>query len=79
MSEQDNKHQNENAANLDMEKSTFVPKAQQALHKEKPQEDDTSEEIIATHNESIQNEGVDEQYGGDAADNRDDFQSRDEA
>ena len=55
---------------IDIEKYTYVPKAGKYTT-EKPIEEDTSKEIISTHDESSQDEGVDEQYGGDAADNRD--------
>lgn len=55
---------------IDIEKHTYVPKAGKYTT-EKPIEEDTSKEIISTHDENSQDEGVDEQYGGDAADNRD--------
>jgi hypothetical protein len=37
----------------------------------KPAEEDTSKEIIDAHDERNNDEGVDAQFGGDAADNRD--------
>ena len=55
---------------IDIEKNTYVPKSVKYANVE-PSEEDTSKEIISTHDDSGQDEGVDEQYGGDAADNRD--------
>ena len=46
-----------------IEKSTSI--------NEVPEVDDTTREIISTHDDRNNDEGVDEQYGGDAADNRD--------
>ncbi|MGV3547106.1 MAG: hypothetical protein ACO1N4_08595 [Pedobacter sp.] len=34
--------------------------------------EDTMREMISTHEDNAQEEGVDEQFGGDKADNRDD-------
>lgn len=66
----DQNQKNAEEQSIEMEKQTYVPKAGK-YSAEKPTEDDTSKEIISTHDNSSQDEGVDEQYGGDAADNRD--------
>lgn len=67
------KDQNQEKAeeqSIGMEKNSYVPKSAEHTT-EKPLEEATSKEIISTHDDSSQEEGVDEQYGGDAADNRD--------
>ncbi|MFN0257477.1 hypothetical protein [Pedobacter ureilyticus] len=66
----DQNQKKEKEQSIDIEKQTYVPKAGK-YSTEKSTEEDTSKEIISTHDDSSQDEGVDEQYGGDAADNRD--------
>ncbi|SOD12586.1 hypothetical protein [Pedobacter xixiisoli] len=74
MDNQENKPLDREGFNKDLPNTKQIDYTRDEGVKEKPQEEDTSKEIISTHAHTSQSEGVDEQYGGDAADNRDDEQ-----
>jgi len=79
MNEQRDHQEKNNVLGVDLQNANRIRKGEAELPKEKPEEEDTSKEVIATHDDRSQDEGVDEQYGGDAADNRDEMNRDDDS
>ena len=79
MNEQRDQQEETSALGIDLQNANRISKEEKQLPKEKPEEEDTSKEVIATHDDRSQDEGVDEQYGGDASDNRDEINHDDDS
>lgn len=73
-------HNQQDRPGLDRQNNTRINQLHSAEENKplKENEESTSTEIIATHHQSEQPEGVDEQFGGDQADNRDEANTDDD-
>ncbi|WP_157960897.1 hypothetical protein [Nubsella zeaxanthinifaciens] len=67
----DNKNEALSSKGIDQENINRMHNTYSDGTSKKPAEEDTSREIIDAHDERNNDEGADEQFGGDAEDNRD--------